>query len=95
MRSSVEHRLSDVREDTPGLGSFSMDGGDFDDLLQPLPEENEDLPGPGVICKSQACLCMHACILVCFFIHAAPSLELCRDSSGPAVHLDNLRKIDA
>ncbi|EIE24188.1 hypothetical protein COCSUDRAFT_62698 [Coccomyxa subellipsoidea C-169] len=52
--SSVEHRLSDVREDTPGLGSFSMDGGNFDDLLQPLPEEDEDLPGPGYLTQFQA-----------------------------------------
>lgn len=44
--SSVEYRLSDVREDTSGLGDLSM-GGHFDDLLHPLPEENEELPGPG------------------------------------------------
>ena len=48
LRSSVEYRLSDVREDTSGLGDFSM-GGPLDDLLHPLPEGNEDLPGPGEI----------------------------------------------
>ncbi|KAK9906725.1 hypothetical protein WJX75_006898 [Coccomyxa subellipsoidea] len=50
---SVEYRLSDVREDTSGLGDLSM-GGHFDDLLYPLPEENEELPGPGNLTQFQA-----------------------------------------
>ena len=45
--SSWAHRLSGVREDTPSFGDMNPEG-QFNDLLLPLPEEDEHLLGPGM-----------------------------------------------
>ncbi|CAL8462266.1 g1797 [Coccomyxa elongata] len=51
--SSWAHRLSGVREDTPSFGDLNPEG-HFNDLLLPLPEEDEQLLGPGQLTQFQA-----------------------------------------